>query len=107
MDDELKRLLESIRQETAAEHQETRRHFDIAVERIEHRFELLAETVQHLSEETLRTCASLDEKIERSAAETQAMIKFSHKDLDRRLTALEETVAHLQTRLDRIESGTH
>ncbi|MEA2464846.1 MAG: hypothetical protein QOJ98_2593, partial [Acidobacteriota bacterium] len=36
------------------------------------------------------------------------------KELDRRLTtleegqrALEETVAHLQTRLDRVESGTH
>ena len=90
------------------------KHFDVAVEHIEKRFDFLAETVQHVNEELHRTRTSLDEKIERSAAETQSMIKFSHKELDRRVMALEEgqrgleeTVANLQVRLQRIESGTH
>jgi prefoldin subunit 5 len=121
VDDDLNHLLEAIREdnaamreENAAAHRETRRHFDVAVERIEARFDFLAETVQHVSEELQRTRASVDGKIEQSAAETQAMIKFSHKELDRRVTSLEEgqrtleeTVANLQTRLQRIESGTH
>ena len=128
MDEELKRLLETMREETRrhfdvaverletrfdAKHDETRRHFDVTVERLETRFDLLAETVQHVNEELQRTHVSLNEKIEQTAAETQAMIKFSHKELDRRVTSLEEgqralegTVADLQTRLQRIESGT-
>lgn len=62
MDDDLKHLLEAMReenaatrQENAAAHQETRRHFDVVLERIETRFDLLAETVQHVSEELQRT----------------------------------------------------
>ena len=90
MDDDLKRLVEAMRQENAAARQETRRHFDVVLERIETRFDFLAETVQHVSEELQRTRVSLDEKIEQSAAETQAMTKFSHKELDRRVTSLEE-----------------
>ena len=88
MDDDLKHLLEAMRQENAATrqekaatrqenataHEETRRHFDVAVERIETRFDFLAETVQHIGEELQRTRVSLDGKIEQSAAETQAMI---------------------------------
>ena len=128
-DDELKALFEGLRRENtivrdenAEAHQETRRHFDVVAadtrrhfdvvaERIETRFDLLAETVEHVNAELERTRTSLNEKIEQSAAETQAMIKFSHKELDRRVTtleegqrALEETVADLQTRVHRIES---
>lgn len=131
-DDELKDLLHELqqgygeaRQENAAAHEQTRRHFDVSVEqtrrhfdvsveRIEKRFDLLAETVEHVSLELQRTRTGLDEKIDRSAAETQAMIKFSHRELDRRVTALEggqhaleETVADLQSRLKRVESATH
>lgn len=35
------------------------------------------------------------------------MIKFSHHELDRRVRALEETVADLQSRVERLESSTH
>jgi chaperonin cofactor prefoldin len=121
VDGDLKHLLEAMREENAAArqenataHDETRRHFDVMVERIETRFDFLAETVQHVSEELQRTRVSLDGKIDLSAAETQAMIKFSHRELDRRVTsleeghrALEETVADLQSRLQRVESGAH
>lgn len=88
VDDDLKQLLEAMRQENAMAHAETRRHseqiavetrrhFDVALERIEKRFGLLAETVQHVNEELGHTRASLHEKIDRTAAETQSMIKFS------------------------------
>ncbi len=97
----------SARQENAEMHAETRRHFDVTVERMEKRFDLLAESVAHLDEKLDRSVKSLDEKIDHTAYETQAMIKFSHKDLDRRLTSLEDTVADLQARLERLEGSTH
>ncbi|GEM_PF-5334262 len=51
--------------------------------------------------------------MERSANETQAMIKFSHADLYRRMTTLEEeeerlkrALESLEIRVTRLESGT-
>lgn len=35
------------------------------------------------------------------------MIKFSHKELDRRMTALEDAVSDLQARVERLEGSTH
>ncbi|SRR6266446_7356254 len=110
---ETRATVEAMRQENAAMHVETRRHFDVAVERMEKRFDLLAESVAHVDDELHQARTSLDEKIDRTANETQAMIKFSHKELDRRMTALEvgqrtleDTVADLQTRLERLEGST-
>ncbi len=75
---------------------------------------LVAESVVNVSEKLDRTAARLDDKIEKTAAETQAMIKFSHVELDRRVRALEETqrtfeeeLADLQTRVERLEGSTH
>ena len=52
--------------------------------------------------------------MERGFTETQAMIKFSHAELDGRVRALESaqrnlegTVADLQARIERLESTTH
>ena len=47
----------------------------------------------------------LDSKMARGFADTQAMIKFSHAELDRRLRTLEEVVSDLQARVERLESG--
>jgi uncharacterized protein YceH (UPF0502 family) len=125
MDDELKQLLETMRQETATMRQETaagledgrrhteklieenRRHFEVIAERLESKIELVAEGVTHCNERLDR----LDAKVDRLAAdvaqefnETRAMIKFSHHELDRRLRTLEEVVADLQSRVERLES---
>jgi uncharacterized protein YceH (UPF0502 family) len=43
----------------------------------------------------------------RGFSDTQAMIKFSHAELDRRVRALEEGLADVQARLDRLEGSTH
>jgi hypothetical protein len=52
--------------------------------------------------------------MDRGFADTQAMIKFSHAELDRRMRtiedshrALEATVVDLQARVERLESSTH
>jgi hypothetical protein len=128
-DDELKSLFDALRQENAtgqAEtrhdfHQtanqlseETRRHFEVFSERLEKRFDLLAESVRAIDEKVDRRVGAVELAIGNSAAETQAMIKFSHAELDRRLRAVEEkersvdeTLADIQARLERLESSTH
>lgn len=45
MDDDLKRFLDAIRQENAAAHAETRRHFDSVAEQLEGKIGLVAEGV--------------------------------------------------------------
>jgi uncharacterized protein YceH (UPF0502 family) len=113
-DDELRKLFEGLsrditdtRAELQTEIADGRRHADIAVEQMQSRFDLLAEGLASVHEELQRTRTTLDEKIERTAGETQAMIKFSHRDLDRRVTSLEETVAELQSRVERLENTAH
>ena len=106
--------IEALRQENAAAHADTRRYFDIALEAPKHEIQLVAEGLAMTREQLARTTAEFSERLERTAAEAQAMIKFSHAELDRRLRtledshrALEETVTDLGARLERIESSTH
>ncbi len=81
------------RQYVDAASSETRRHVDIVLERLDAKFDLLAESVTSINEGVYRLRISMDEKIESSAAETQAMIRFSHRELDRRVTSLENDVS--------------
>ena len=155
MDDDLKKLLETMREENSAAHHETRaqvaaldakldstaerldtkidstaerldakldstaerldakidstaenlrRHFDVTTEATNSNIRLVAESVTQLTDEMRRGFAAADKKFDTTTAETQAMIKFSHANLDRRLITLEETVADLQTRVERLET---
>jgi hypothetical protein len=124
-DDDLKRLLESnaaetrllfeaMREENAVAHAETRRHFDVSVDFMRDRFDLLAEAIASVDDKLSRGIADLDERTERGFAETQAMIKFSHAELDHRVRALEtaqrmleEAFTGLQARVERLEGFTH
>jgi uncharacterized protein YceH (UPF0502 family) len=117
-EDDLKRLLEG-------QYAETRRHFDEVADRIEAQFadsrhlfkttaedlrkeiRLVAEGVVTTREALDREIAHVRHDIARTTAETQAMIRFSHAELDRRVRTLEETVADLQTRVERLEGSTH
>ncbi|HEX9405812.1 MAG TPA: hypothetical protein VF975_00740 [Thermoanaerobaculia bacterium] len=95
MDDDVKRLI----QNSAAE---TRRHFDTVAERLDQKVQLLAEGLLHVDEKINRVDTkvdaldgkinrvdtkvdALDSKMTRGFADVQAMIKFSHEELDRRL----------------------
>jgi hypothetical protein len=127
-DDDLRTMVEAWRQESAAAHAETRRLFSETAERIaadnRHFFgagadglrgevKLVAEGVAVTREVLARESAEMREEMRRGFAETQAMVKFSHAELDRRVRALEEsqrtteqTLADVQARLERLESST-
>lgn len=104
-DEELKRLFERLRQENAAVADETRRHFDetakrqtaetrqyfdVAAEATRADIRLMAEALSHSEERLDRRIGQLEENVERGFADTQAMIKFSHAELARRVRTLEE-----------------
>lgn len=85
-DEELKSLFEALHEENAATRQEMRE----------------------------QTTAIRQELTEQTTSTRQAMIKFSHAELDRRMRTLEGTqrtleegLADLQARVDRLESTTH
>ena len=105
-DDDLRRFFDSMRQENAAAHSETRRQFEVLTEGMRKDIQLVAESVVLLGDKLDRTGTSLDQKIDRTAAETQAMIKFSHVEIDRRMRSLEDAVADLQSRVERLEGST-
>lgn len=106
-DDDLKRLIEGLRQENSALHAETRRHFDVALEAAKHETRLVAEGIAAAREAMDRRATALEERMERGFAETQAMVKFSHAELDRRIRTLEDIVSNLLTRVERLESSTN
>lgn len=113
-DDELKGMFHalqrenaSMREENAVAHAETRRHFDFSTEAVKHEVRLVAEAVAQLEEKVDREVERLDHAIENGFADTQAMIKFSHAELDRRVGKLEQAFAALQARVERLEETTH
>ncbi|HKS21708.1 MAG TPA: hypothetical protein VJZ76_02830 [Thermoanaerobaculia bacterium] len=73
---EIAEAVSTLRGEMAAEHAETRRHFDITVERWETRFDLLAESVQMVDQKLDRNVADIREEI--------AAIKFTRPSRTRR-----------------------
>src|SRR5258706_16456948 len=98
-DEELNGLFSALREESAVAHEvtrndfrktaeESRRHFEVLTERRDKRFDFLAEAVQTIDEKVDRRVGAVEAAIVNSAAETQAMIKFSHEELQRRVRAL-------------------
>ena len=124
-DEDLKALFEASAAETRRLNEETRaqlgeaiadsrRHFDVTAEGLRHEIRLVAEKVTGVDERLTREAADIRGEMRQGFADTQAMIKFSHAELDRRVTSLEdgrraveETVADLQARVERLEGSTH
>lgn len=128
-DEELRRLFEETRQRIDSSADETRRHvdqkvaqstaemrryFDVYAEDMSTKFGVLAEGLQALDEKLERETSDIRGEMRRGFTETQAMIKFSHAELDRRVVALEqghqaleEKIERLEERVNRIESSTH
>lgn len=128
MDDELKRLFDAIRQDSAAlrqefaadrqanaaAHAETRRHFDVVTEATRQEIRLVVEAVALVDEKLDREATEIRQEMRTGFTETQAMIKFSHAELDRRVRTIEESqrtledaLAALQSRVERLEGSTH
>ena len=90
-----------------------RLHFDTTAEDMRHQVQLIAERVVMVDERLEREAADIRAEMRQGFADTQAMIKFSHAELDRRIHAvedrartLEENVIRLQARMDRLEAMT-
>lgn len=74
MDEDLKNLLEAMRQENAAAHAATRRHFEVLADGLRHELRLVAEGVASNTVKIER----LDENVERL-----------YSELDTRVTRIE------------------
>lgn len=79
----------AVRQENAAAQAETRHLFGATADGLRHHIELVIEGVTTVNEKLARETADIRDEMRRGFAETQAMIKYSHTDLDRRLRVLE------------------
>lgn len=121
-DDELNRLLDTLQKQSVAAGMETRkyfdetvqrlaeesrRHFEVSAEGVKQEVRIVAEAVLRLNERIGHEVGRVDEKIDRGFADTQAMIKFSHAELERRVRMLEQAFSELQSRVERLESTTH
>lgn len=98
-EDDLKSLLEQMSANV-------RRHFDTQTESLRGEIRGVAEAVSHLDAKLDREAGALRKDMHDGFAETQAMIKFSHAELDRRVSRLEAAFADLQARVERLETST-
>ncbi len=78
---------------------EIKRHFNIVAEGLRTEIRTVAEGLQSLNDRMTAEFRAVREEI----AETQAMIRISFGQLDRRISVLEEDVRGLRARLDRLE----
>lgn len=113
-DDDLKALFAALqrenadmRAENAAAHADTRRHFEVLTEGTRHEILVVAESVAAVNEKLDREAGDIRDEMRRGFTETQAMIKFSHADIDRCMRTLEDAVADLLSRVERLEGSTH
>jgi hypothetical protein len=97
--------MDRLEQENAAAHAETQRLFGSTAEGLRSDIRLLADAIATVDEKYDRRYHDVIQRMERGFADTQAMIKFSHAELDRRMTALEVSMADLQARVTRLESS--
>ncbi len=105
MDDkEVKQLIVETATQTASE---TRKHFEAVAEGLEKKIDAVAEAVAVFDEKLDRRTDETREEMRRGFSETQAMIKFSHAELDRRVRGLEQAFADLQARVERLEETPH
>ena len=76
-------------EETAERLASTTRHqFEVSTEAIKHDIRLVAEGVATLGERLSREIGRLDEKVDQGFANTQAMIRFSHAELEKRVRSI-------------------
>jgi len=90
IDESTAELKHWVDQRIAASAAETSRHFNIALDRQDHRLDLLNERVTNLGEKLDREAADIRTEMRKGFADTHDLIKFAYGDLDRRVTKLEQ-----------------
>jgi hypothetical protein len=84
------RLEKTLRDHVAETAAETRLHNEILNEATRHEVRLVAEKVVLLDEKLDREAADIRAEMRNGFEVTHAMLRFSHADLDRRVTVLED-----------------
>jgi DNA anti-recombination protein RmuC len=84
-----------------------KRLIETQAERTHKKLEAIAEALATLDEELQGEIERVEEKVDRGFGETQAMIKFSHAELDRRVRVLEKLLSDLEARIERLEATVH
>jgi predicted nuclease with TOPRIM domain len=80
--------------------EEIKRHFDVVAEGLRSEIRIVVDGLQGLHDEMTAEFKAVREEI----SETQAMIRLSFGQLDRRIRTLEEDVSSLRARLERLEA---
>ncbi len=75
----------------------SRKQFEAVSERLEAKIDGLSEGLVNLNQMLDRTAEDIRSEMRTGFADTQAMIKFSHVQLDGRITALEQRVGRLES----------
>jgi hypothetical protein len=83
---------------------EIKRHTGVLIEGLESRISQIAEGQVLLDEKVERRFDGVETRLTQGFGETQAMIKFSHTDLDRRIRVLEDGFSSLESRVRRLET---
>lgn len=98
---EMRQELAAMRQENVVQHAETRKYVEdlvaaaqhengIRFERLERRFDFVAETLAWMNPKIDREGAAIRDEMRERFAETNSLIRFAYRDLDRRVTVLEQ-----------------
>ncbi|HEX9982662.1 MAG TPA: hypothetical protein VGF69_05335 [Thermoanaerobaculia bacterium] len=80
----------SLREHVDVSVAEARRHAEILYESLRHEVQLVAEKIVMVDEKLDREAADIRAEMRDGFTQTQAMIGYSHGELDRRVTALEK-----------------
>ena len=83
---------------------EVKRHSGVIADGLQSQIRLVAEGVALVDSKIDREVGGLRGEIRTEFAETKAMIRFSHAELDNRVGRLEKSVASLESRVERIET---
>ena len=81
--DEFRTAMGELRRENAAEHLETRHHFDRVSESLESKIELVAESVVMVNQKLDRELADVRHEMRMGFADTHNLIKFTFSNLAR------------------------
>jgi len=99
MDSRLENM--ATKQEVTRHFEETKRYMGVLSEDLRHKIDLAVEGHQLLNQKI----DNLSQEMKEGVRETQAMIKFSYAELDRRITTVESEVTSLKSRMERLERG--
>lgn len=91
----------ATKQEVTRQFEETKRYMGVLSEDLRYKIDLVVEGHQLLNQKI----DNLSQETKEGIRETQAMIKFSYAELDRRISTVESEVTSLRSRVERLERG--